>query len=791
MSKRLLKNATTRRGKSNQMPKAEVTTGDKMPTAGGRVSEPTGYVGLYSGLRMMADQVSPNFDIELLKVCNWLAIHNNDVSYAVDNIVQLGSTPHTIIFDDDVSDEEAKEMANYLTSACDSLYRGGVNSLKNDLLVQAYVTGSFSVEAIPAKNLKRIDRVVLVPPSTIRFKYNPKTYDYDPYQTISNSIVGNNVGLDNLIKLNPTTYKYYSLRTMDGNPTAIPPLIAALDMIQVEAAMLENMQHIIRKIGLFGFLTVMLKAPMRKQGQDEAAYYAASKQYLNMVRPDIEKGFAEGVVLGFEGAHKFEVEGNNTNIDGFHQIMELVTTMKMSGMKQDPLMLGRNFNVAETMARVILVKLTSQIANYQQLLGSILADLFRLMLVMAGRQVKPFVVELQRSVLSDALKDEQAYKQKIENRKTLRDTGVISQQAYALEVGYDNPHAKKDVDYSVPKAEKAPTKDPRVNTDPRPDKDQADDPTGIPTTDYEYASILVQYTRNKPEFDYCKTCRCASITSFDRVTDIVNEMVIEYLERSHEVYSESSNRIAEYIVADLRTNGKGSTPSEMADRIMYMLYTRWGQEYSLNQDNVVLEYVPKIFAELVKDHSDSTKQMFFLFMLQVSNYFVSSDQYFFGRFITDADTRRRIRNYSMDAFDESSFDAIQAGLTGTLEDEAWKIDRIGNTTLSKLQNIAGLMQMIGDNTTKFTLVSVKDSKRCNYCAAMDGKTFSVTSAMDKVKEMIAGAPSDVGSYAPFITTLLKGRNSEDIARMTGEELQELGFLGFTPHANCRCKIVKQ
>lgn len=156
-----------------------------LPNTSGRSSQPhLNNDTLFSVIKGEMDTVKPGFDPKLIEICEFLAMYNGDVSYAVDNVVQLGNTNATISFDDSVSKEQKKEMLKYLKVAEQTIYTGGINSLQNDLFAQAVISGALSAEMIPFRNLKGIDKVALVPPKFIVFKYNDKTYSYDPYQRI-------------------------------------------------------------------------------------------------------------------------------------------------------------------------------------------------------------------------------------------------------------------------------------------------------------------------------------------------------------------------------------------------------------------------------------------------------------------------------------------------------------------------------------------------------------------------------------------------------------------------------
>ena len=69
-----------------------------LPVNGGRETVPEGFGDIHSLFEDMA-VATPEFELKLITVLQHLAKYNADLSYALDNIVQLGNTPYKISFD--------------------------------------------------------------------------------------------------------------------------------------------------------------------------------------------------------------------------------------------------------------------------------------------------------------------------------------------------------------------------------------------------------------------------------------------------------------------------------------------------------------------------------------------------------------------------------------------------------------------------------------------------------------------------------------------------------------------
>ena len=234
-----------------------------LPVRGGRSSVSD---SSRTNLTSMLSTIVPDVPFQYLKIMEHLSKWDGDFSYAVDNIVQLSNTNFTVTFDDGVPQEQIKEMQMILKRSWRDWYNQseGINALVGDLLAQTATTGSLSAEMVPRQDLKGIDKAVLVNPVNIRFKYDTEKDMNVPYQKVNGMLSG--AMTDGLKELNPITYKYYAIRRINDKPYAIPPMLAALDSIAVEKDMVDSVRTVVDKLGMLGFLQVLVTAPQREKG---------------------------------------------------------------------------------------------------------------------------------------------------------------------------------------------------------------------------------------------------------------------------------------------------------------------------------------------------------------------------------------------------------------------------------------------------------------------------------------------------------------------------------------------
>lgn len=388
-----------------------------------------------------------------------LARDNHDVSFAVDNIMQLGNTKLNIEFDTSVSPAQSAQMHEELHRIQDSWYAGGMSMLVNALLRQVYITGAVSAEAQPTPQLNGVGRVVLLSPKWVIFRWNEEINDYEPFQ--ENVVGAWFVGWTPLAsdlgyayhKLNEHTYKYIAIARDEDKPYAIPPLLSALEMTCIEDDMLENLSAITKRLGLLGFLEVIVNAPSRQeggvagQGETDDEYQARVQDYLAEVEQEVEFGLSNGYVIGVKqldpqfGEVKTEFNLRNSTADsgGAKGLFDLVTQMKSAGLKQDPVFLGKNFSTTESLAKVLIIKFAAQIQNYQDAVAQFLQHAYNLHLRLRGYSYEWLQVTFEQPILQDNKVQYEGLMAKFNYYKAMKDQNLIDQQQFANFMGLDAP----------------------------------------------------------------------------------------------------------------------------------------------------------------------------------------------------------------------------------------------------------------------------------------------------------------------------------------------------------------
>jgi hypothetical protein len=391
--------------------------------------------------------VKPDFMFEIIPIIRHLAYYNPDVSQALDNIVQLGNTGHTIQFDASVNELEANEIHSYLNVKKLQWSEGtaGMDGLVNKMIAQVMIGGALSGEWVPQSNLQGVDRWVFLNPEHVRAIHNSKTGRYEFYQKLQNSLsIGK--GLDPLAglhKLNPLIYKYYAINGDTNIPYGIPPYLSVIGPLTRQQNMDKNIDFILDMLGVMGFLAINIEKPDKLDAESEDNYAVRLNSYLLTLKDRVKGGLKDGVVAGFKEDTEFEFHSITKDIKGVQETYNANELQVGSSLKQDMSLLGRGYGTTETQITVIFTKLLSQIKNIQALIKRNLEYGYTMDLRMAGFKFKSLEVKFNQSTVLDELKFQQALEVKIRNLNGIFYDGIISLDKYAQEMGYEKADQKE------------------------------------------------------------------------------------------------------------------------------------------------------------------------------------------------------------------------------------------------------------------------------------------------------------------------------------------------------------
>jgi hypothetical protein len=404
-----------------------------LPDAG-RSSEET----LGSRLSSYANQfgsVSPVIDWDMLATLKRLWLFNPDFSQYVANLVNLGNPGHDLLINAKTA-QAAEQVTARLNELATRAYQNGagVDGLLNAYVAQIAWSGALSSEDVVDFAGRRISEVVLVPVETIRFRYEEG--EYRPYQRGRTFGAGRTAF--GLIPLNPNTYRYYALQTVENSPYAKPPATAAVEtIVGAQKDIHDNISWIAKKLGVLGLVAVSVTEPRRKSSETDEEYRRRCTDYLKRVTASLDGNFNKGLVVAFRD-QKISHDNVAGNAQGAYDVNRMVEEQVMSGLAMQPAFFGRTDSTTETYADVVYNLLLAQVANVQRLAKRRQEQSYRLDLRLGGLAADSISVKFHKAHARDVLKEAQA--RQIEQTMVLERAraGVISPDEAAQELGYDS-----------------------------------------------------------------------------------------------------------------------------------------------------------------------------------------------------------------------------------------------------------------------------------------------------------------------------------------------------------------
>jgi hypothetical protein len=364
--------------------------------------------------------VNPKYPREWLNTIAKAVVANPILSQVHNLITNLANTGHIV----QVEGKDAEKVKDELEELAFLL---NTDHLINQLIAQINISGAISAEVVVAENLQGIKKVVFVPASTVYFVYNEETDEYEPYQW---------VGTANPIKLNPMTYKYLPLLTLEDSPYAIPPFLASLSIVEVVESMITELKGLAQKIGLIGFLDVKFPPLAKAPNETETEYQERALKWLENIAQQVVENMSKGVFLHYDGTEA-EFKEISPNAGGIREIIDLAEKWLIEGAKSQPAILGFSTGYTETWATVALHVFSAQLANIQRLVRRFLEFVYRLHLMLKGFDIDDVNIIFNPLPDFEPQKKAEARLKEAQRIATLLQAGVIDVDTAKKELGYE------------------------------------------------------------------------------------------------------------------------------------------------------------------------------------------------------------------------------------------------------------------------------------------------------------------------------------------------------------------
>lgn len=313
-------------------------------------------------------------------------------------------------------------------------YGGGMDAVINVLNKSLIWQGAQALEIELSDDLTTVTDVHPVSPHMIAFKRDETT------GRLMRGVMGtpaDTPGRDNdgFTELNPLQFWYVPFHPNVQEPYGAPPLLAALTAVFFKVELLTDLQAVIHNQGhprldiSVAFASIADRIPktmLAKGKQDELRAFV--------------RGFLEDVALGFS---KLEVDDSHVHADNvkvgyvgppgtidFKSLSEILDNQIIAGVKQLPILLGRNEGATTTHATVQWGMFAEQIDAFQRITKRTIERTHNTALAIAGYACAS-EVEFAGQPTADRLAEAQARGAEIANELALVDNGIIDRDEAA------------------------------------------------------------------------------------------------------------------------------------------------------------------------------------------------------------------------------------------------------------------------------------------------------------------------------------------------------------------------
>lgn len=772
----------------------------------GRISVDTvGFGELLRDLLTEMRSVGAAYPLEYLEAMQSLSLVNPDVAQMIDNIVQLGNTGHKVMVE---TDREQIQQA-----AMDELNRfnmtvfgrfGGIDGFVNSALAQIGRGGAISVEWVINEDLTGIEKMVFVPLKEIRFLYDPISGEYSPHQKTCDLTQGD----QGLIALNTATYQYCAMQTLDNSPYAVPPILSALESITIQRDIVKNLRFIAKKMGLLGFVNFLIRAPKQSPGEKTEEYVARCQQFLDQQAQRLKHNYRDGIAVGFMDSFTVEHHSITGDATGAKDLFEMNEQQVFSGLKADPALHGRTYSTTETYAGVVYEKMLSIITNYQRTVRAVLEYGYKLHLTLRGIDYKSLWIEFEPSKSLSAQRDEATYATKLANLKILYDQGIIDQNQFAQEAGYDQP------------AESGPRSPlliaPTDTTDSAQSRtvlvfDRASGFYRIPPVSRAISVAAEDVASRSPDvreaYLHClenldryfpSCCPRREVLEFNRAQEQVDRFQREYFAAVYPVLRTSRNKSLKQVKAFLEDFDFDTGDSDLfANGVLETM----GLFFAQSLENSVLEKKTSKNVDLIYSYfrlEDAEpfggdlpiKPSFNLVDRKAINFLKSSDDFYFGRYLTNPQTKRELKNWLVDEYLKSGRNLRDPGeLTkfrnrfgDRVAQEDYKILRVVETSTNRSRNWGNIFLVEQARAASIEITGPLDNVTCPWCQSMTGKKFRVDPVVQHVRDVLDQNPENLPGLNPF----LPGRiHPSAVEALDENQLLSQGIALPPYHPHCR------
>ncbi|PJZ43692.1 hypothetical protein [Leptospira brenneri] len=709
---------------------------------------------------------NPSEDVRLIKK---LARISPELSQAVKRALTLGNTG--LEWDIDADERNKSAMLAEI-----GLFFDSQPGITNRLLRQTIVCGAISAEWIPSVNIDSVESIRTVPVSKIIFKRDVSletgAVKFLPYEQTK-------LGYK---KLNEIQYMYHAIETDEDSPYGIPPFASAIPHVGSQFKAQSNMEKLLDKWGLLGFIVASFPKPRQLPGTDSAAYEQQLSDHLAKARAAFEKNSSSGFMATYDGVkteHYALTDGARTG--GYDSITRGIEEKVSSGIDTDLFLLGRSYSVTESYAKISGKLFLLKLKNIAYPAKLFLEQAIRFHLIAKGYSFRSVSAKWGKSITLDPKGEAEATKISNEATKIHYDLvraqvadGLIDPDVGAKLLGFDkwqepSKLEKQSTDGLTFSEKKKPGESAMIISE--------EHSTDCTCGDLEQFVELGAWTIEEKKI-YQAIEDSFAETFFSSYEEKV-KAVLEAIRKTDISKEDAVDRILSMIEKEL-----GDLPDELEKEFRKSISDAWdsGQEFHKGNDGKEVK-IPKVNANK-----------------HVLDFFNNSYKFDVGKQFKKEDDINDIRSAVEQALESGSVDKVikdlQDKLLGktktTSKDEraaiSNKLNNIVRGQIYRARTFSRVKRFNETGISRLEYVIIDDERTSTICKAVSGKTVEVMQAVSFVDDFINDDPTRDGFWkerrnpSEKEAESLKGLSGDEIIKKLNNKIPPL-------HPECRTTVV--
>jgi len=471
-----------------------------------------------------------------------------DASMAIWNFLRLANSGHEVevYTKNGKVDKKATELLNEKAKQVGKLYGGGTDQLINVLLLTSFTQGAIALEVEIQEGLKDIEDIHAVDPSTLDFKKNKETGVIELVQK----------QIDGTFKvLNPETVFFYPFDPEISDPHGRSPILPVLQIVFFQIEILKDLRKVVHHQGHRRFDIKVLEESIVENMPDDIKYQGpeAVRSYvqdyiqqiqdqMNDLEPDADFFHTDSVEIGMAGGNS-----SSGNLD-ISRVIDVINQQIVTGLKQLPILLGRNEGTTETHGTIQWQIYVKGIESIQRGIKRLLERAYNVVLQINGIQGSA-VLTFDEIQVTDRKSDAEA--EQIEtNTKILQyQQGWIDNNEAAMEM-VNHKAVSEPISQSSPAYEPAPTDSGEDSGTDEGKDTQEDDQTSRSLKKKDYFSLRVKKDEFVSELNVSWANDLAKLTTQTRnaYSRFLNDQRDKYIKRL-----ENAGKLPTTVLTDMRS----------------------------------------------------------------------------------------------------------------------------------------------------------------------------------------------------------------------------------------------